>query len=78
MHYKEYLKNYPTPEKRRELTELSLEKIDLSDENKVLEAFNGLENLTWLELLTNIKPNKQSHEENNLIFCDSCNSYYSL
>jgi Leucine-rich repeat (LRR) protein len=59
MLFKEYLKNYPTPEKRRELTELSLEKIDLSDENKILQAFNGLENLTWLELLTNINPNKQ-------------------
>jgi Leucine-rich repeat (LRR) protein len=58
MHFKEYLKQYPTPEKRRELTELSLEKIDLSDEIKVLDAFNGLENLTWLELLTNKKPNK--------------------
>jgi len=55
MLFKEYLKKYPTPEKRRELTELSLEKIDLSDEKKLLDAFNGLENLTWLELLTNTK-----------------------
>ena len=54
MLFKEYLKKYPTPEKRRELTKLSLEKIDLSDEKNLLDAFNGLENLTWLELLTNI------------------------